>query len=386
MRPLTIAMLAPFGIRPKGTLAARMLPLAQALSRRGHRISIVAPPVLNPQDAGSSQVYDGVTVRHSRLPRLPGPAAVLEQAALLLRGALKVQPDLLYLFKPKGYGGLAALAPTGLPLVVDSDDWEGRGGWNELLAYPPPAKALFSWQEFDLPRRAAAVTVASRTLETQVWGAGVEPRRVFDLPNGISDLPPAVDRPDRPARRLLLYTRFWEFEVADVVAALAGIVAVYPDVRLLLVGRGERQEQERLLELAGRAGLAANVDYRGWVEPARLPELFALADVALVPMNDTLINRARGLAKLLELMAAGLPIVAGKVGQVGEYLAHGESSWLVAPGDAGALAQGTLRLLQDAALRARLGAAARRAAVAHCWDRLAPQAEAAFALALRGSR
>jgi glycosyltransferase involved in cell wall biosynthesis len=386
MRPLTVAMIAPFGIRPKGTLAARMLPLAHALSRRGHCISIVAPPLLNPQDAGSSRVYDGVTVAHSRLPCLPGPAAVLEQAALLRQGALKVQPDLLYLFKPKGYGGLAVLAPTRLPLIVDSDDWEGRGGWNELLPYPPPAKALFTWQEFDLPRRAAAVTVASRTLETQVWGAGVEPQRVFYLPNGISELPPAVTRPARPARTLLLYTRFWEFAVADVVAALAGIVAAYPEARLLLVGRGERNEQAHLLELAGRAGLAAQIDYRGWVEPAQLPELFALADIALVPMNDTLINRARGLAKLLELMAAGLPIVAGKVGQVGEYLAHGESGWLVAPGEAGALAQGALRLLHDAELRARLGAGARRAAAAHCWDRLAPQAEAAFALALTGSR
>ena len=43
-----ITMLAPFGIRPKGTLSARMLPLAQALPRRGHRVSIVAPPVQNP--------------------------------------------------------------------------------------------------------------------------------------------------------------------------------------------------------------------------------------------------------------------------------------------------------------------------------------------------
>ena len=77
-----------------------------------------------------------------------------------------------------------ALRPR-LPLVVDSDDWEGWGGWNDLLPYPASAKRLFAWQERDLPRRADAVTVASRTLQTQVWGSGVPPEEVFYLPNGI---------------------------------------------------------------------------------------------------------------------------------------------------------------------------------------------------------
>src|SRR4030095_2187177 len=96
--------------------------------------------------------------------------------------------------------------------------------------------------------------------------------------------------------------------------------------------RGERGEERELLRLAELAGGGAAIDYRGWVEPQRIsgpsrgreiggsrvcvephasPALLAAADIALAPMDDTLINRARGLAKLLELMAAGLPIVAG---------------------------------------------------------------------------
>jgi len=51
------------------------------------------------------------------------------------------------------------------------------------------------------------------------------------------------------------------------------------------------------MRLAERAGIAAAIDNRGWVAPERIPALLAAADLALVPMNDTLINRARGLAK-----------------------------------------------------------------------------------------
>jgi glycosyltransferase involved in cell wall biosynthesis len=402
MTAFRISMLAPFGIRPKGTLSARMLPLAQALARRGHHASIVAPPVQNPQDAGRRDVYDGVPVIHTPLPTLPGPAGVAQQVQSLLRATLAERPDVVHLFKPKGYSGLAALLlrllRPNLPLVLDTDDWEGWGGWNDLLPYPLAAKMLFAWQERDLPHRAAAVSVASRTLQAQVWGFGVLPERVFYLPNGIARIENEELKIEKRLHSdkqlstlnsqlsILLYTRFWEFDLRDLVAALVPIMAGCPAARLLVVGRGERGEERELLRLAERAGIAASIDYRGWIEPHAIPELLASADLALVPMDDTLINRARGLAKLLELMAAGLPIVAGQVGQTAEYIEDGRSGLLVPPGDPAALARAALALLADPALRARLGQGAQaRVAQHYTWDRLASSAERAYHLALHST-
>ncbi len=458
-------MLAPFGIRPKGTLAVRMLPLAQALVQRGHRVHIIAPPVHNPQDAGQTTTYDGVVVTHTPQPPLAFASSV-QHTAFLLNQVVADKPDLVHLFKPKGYSGLAAvllrmLRPS-LPLVVDTDDWEGWGGWNDLLPYPYAAKLLFAWQERDLPRRADGVTVASRTLQTQVWGHGVAPERVVYLPNGIwqhftlsprggaqSGLPPSPVPSPTSGRRgavgayggapnvqpplalweseqgeegccpipnpfpqgekgnragvppfpcmgwetegttapptLLLYTRFWEFAVPDVIAALVAIVQQRPDVRVLVIGKGERGEEHDLLRLATQAGIVSALDYCGWVEPSVLPLLFAEADIALAPMDDTLINRARCSVKLLELMAAGLPVIAGQVGQVMEYITHGESGILVAPSNPAALAQATLRLLDDTPLRLRLGKAAQARVVQHFnWDTLASTVEHAYGLALNG--
>jgi glycosyltransferase involved in cell wall biosynthesis len=372
-----------------------MLPLAQALVGRGHAVSIVAPPVQNPQDAGRHDLYDGVPVIHTALPRFSGAAGVAQQVRALLRAALAEQPDVLHLFKPKGYSGLAALLARklrpSLPLVVDTDDWEGWGGWNDLLPYPRAAKALFAWQERDLPRRADAVTVASRALQTQVWGFGVRPERVVYIPNGIGrtqigDRRSESQFPNSDFRSpiLLLYTRFWEFDVRDLVAALVPIVARCPGVRLLVVGRGERGQVQEFMRLAARAGVAQAIDNRGWVEPAQIPALLATADVALVPMDDTLINRARSLAKLLELMASGLPIVAGRVGQVAEYIEDGRSGLLVAPGDPAAMARAILTLLTDPPLRERIGQGARaRVAQHYTWDYLAPVLEQAYHLARR---
>jgi glycosyltransferase involved in cell wall biosynthesis len=101
-----------------------------------------------------------------------------------------------------------------------------------------------------------------------------------------------------------------------------------------------------------------------------------------VPVDDTLINRARCSAKLLELMAAGLPVVGSRVGQMSEYIRDGESGLLAAPGEPAALARGAIALLNDAALRARLANGARHAVAAFAWDALAPAAERAYRLAV----
>jgi glycosyltransferase involved in cell wall biosynthesis len=381
--PLRIAMIAPFGIRPKGTLSQRMLPLAQALVRRGHAVVIVAPPVQNPGDANTCVEYEGVAVVHTPLPRSPGPAAIAEQSLLLWRAAQAFAPDLIHLFKPKGFGGLAALLPRTTPLVVDTDDWEGWGGWNDLLPYPYPAKVLFAWQERDLPRRAQAVTVASRTLESLVWSFGVPPERVVYLPNGIgaqAEVPPASVS---GGPTLLLYTRFWEFAVPDLLAALVAIYQWCPDVRLLVIGKGERAEEELLLAGARRAGISGMIDYRGWTQPEHIPALLAQAQIALVPLDDTLINRARCSAKLIELMAAGLAVIAGDVGQSRAYIRDGENGLLVPPANPAALASAALRLLNDGVLTEQLRHAARRVVHEWHWDRLAPLAERAYTIAMR---
>jgi len=373
---MRIVMIAPFGIRPKGTLLARMLPLAQALHQRGHTITIVAPPVHNPVDGGTTRVYDGVAVTHTTAPPVGGPPAALWHTLALWQTVRRAQADLIHLFKPKGFGGLTVLARGRVPLVVDCDDWEGPGGWNDLLPYPPPAKALFAWQERDLPRRADAVTVVSRALETLVWAMGVSPQRVFYLPNGAWQMEVPPPSPS-PHPTIVLYTRFWELDLAEVAAVLTSVYHQRPDTRLLIIGKGERGEEQHLLTLATAQGWAAMIDYRGWQEPTAIPRLLASADVAIAPIRDTLINRARGMAKLIELMAAGLPIVASDVGTARDYLAPA-AGILVPPGDATAFATAVIHLLDDADARVRLRSAALAAAHRLRWDNLAPIAEAAY--------
>ncbi|MFQ5813146.1 MAG: glycosyltransferase family 4 protein [Anaerolineae bacterium] len=392
-KAMRIVMIGLFGLRPKGTMSVRALPLAQALVARGHQVDVIMPPWSYPQDSGREWEEDGVRIHNITLPlRFP----VLWHLIVtwrLVRRALASKPDIVHCFKPKGHAGLAAMAfwllkglgLTKARLVVDSDDWEGKGGWNEIENYTWLQRRFFAWQERWGLTHCDALTVASRALETIVWSLGVSPDKVFYVPNGVvSGFESNTQYPisniqftDHPT--VLLYTRFFEFQVERVVAIFQQVLAEVPEARLLVVGKGFFGEEERLLELMQEVGLADHLVYVDWVEPDELPAYFAAADVAIYPYDDTLINRTKCAVKLIDLMAAGVPVVADDVGQNGEYVVHGVSGLLVPAGDTDTFARNVVELLRDESLRAKLGKGARRRILGEFnWGKLVARVEEAY--------
>jgi len=381
-----------FGLRVKGTMSRRAMPMAKALAVRGHQVDVILPPWDCPEDSGREWEEEGVGVYNIALPPRFPPLFHLLVTWRLVRRALALKPDVVHCFKPKAYAGLSAaaiwllqkLGLTKVRLVVDSDDWEGWGGWNEIGDYTWVQKRFFAWQERWGLTHCNAVTVASRTLQTLAWSLGVAPKQVFYVPNGanlksqISNLqPPASNL--QPPFSVLLYTRFFEFQAERVLEVFERVAAEVPGVKLLIVGKGFSGEEEKLLHLASQRELADRIVYAGWVEPAQLADCLAAADVAIYPLDDNLLNRTRCSVKFVELMAAGLAIVAEDVGQSSEYIEHGCSGLLVEAGDTEAFARCVVRLLRDKSLRGALGNEARRRVCEEfTWERLVERIESAY--------
>lgn len=367
-------MIGPFGLKPKGTMAVRALPLAKALTRRGHQVSLVLPPWSYPPDSGKVWLEEGVRIDNTTIsPRAFIPFRLLAHIRTF-------QPDVIHVFKPKAYAGLAQwllwqLKSVGISqarLVLDEDDWEGAGGWNDMAPqdgskpYSPIFKRFFAWQEQWGLRHADAVTSASRALESIVWSLGIPPAKVLYLPNGVNALPPSsatggsirqeLHLGDAPV--LLLYTRFFEYDLARLVRILSQVFSRMPGAKLVIVGKGMFGEENRFLEMANTSGWRDAVIDAGWVDPTKLRGYFAASDAAIFPFDDTLLNRCKCSVKLIDLLANGVPVVADAVGQNKEYIRHNESGVLVAPGNVDAFTASVLDLLGDQEKRARLGACA----------------------------
>jgi len=151
-----------------------------------------------------------------------------------------------------------------------------------------------------------------------------------------------------------------------LVEGFARLRAAVPDAELLVVGDGPEREAVEA-DLAAR-GVAGAAELAGAVAPERVPELLARMDVAVAPYPP-LEGFYFSPLKIVEAMAAGLPVVASHVGGLDRLVADGTTGVLVPPGDAAALAAALADLAGDPAARAALGAAGRRAVLAaHTWD------------------
>ncbi len=387
---MRIAMIGPFGLHPKQTMRSRALGLARPLAARGHDVRLFMPPWDTPDEADRAWSEDGVALRY-----VPLSGGSLGIARRLAREALAWRPDVVHCFKPKAYSGLAAewlwrFHRRRVRLVMDGDDWEGAGGWNDIAPYTPLQKRFFARQERWGLTHAHAVTVASRALESLVWSLGAPPAQVAYIPNGPGIATREVSPGERAAARgrlglgerpaALVYSRLFEFDTERLVAVLAGIRAAVPDVAILLVGAGLYEaDGARFREQIAAAGLLEHVVDTGWVALQELPATLAAADVGLYLMDDTLLNRAKCPVKLADMLVAGVPVVGESVGQVAEYIRDGRTGTLCATGDAAGLTAAAVDLLQDGEERRRRGAAARSDALERfSWERLAGIAAAVY--------
>jgi glycosyltransferase involved in cell wall biosynthesis len=388
---MRIAMVGPFGLHPNKTMASRALGLARPLIQQGHTVTLFMPPWQTPEEADKQWQMDGVGLRY-----VPLRGGVLGITRRLLQEVLAWQPDVVHCFKPKAYSGLVAwwlwhFHRNRLRIIIDSDDWEGWGGWNELAPYTPLQKHFFAWQEQWGMRHNHSLTVASRALQTLAWGMGLPPDRVVYLPNGSGihcsvnsdqSSPPHPFTPSplhpltpSPPPTILVYSRLFEFDTKRLVTILHGVKTAVPNLHILMVGAGLFDDDAAdFRQQAAAAGILDSIEDAGWVAVEELPVLLARANVGIYLMEDTLLNRSKCPVKLADMLAVGVPVVAEAVGQVPEYVVNGRSGTLFPSGDTTGIINEIIDLLHNHERQAQLSAGAKAHIANHfSWEQLSSQ-------------
>jgi N-acetyl-alpha-D-glucosaminyl L-malate synthase BshA len=141
--------------------------------------------------------------------------------------------------------------------------------------------------------------------------------------------------------------------VEDVVATFARVHQSYP-AKLLMVGDGP--DRPKAEWIADTLGVSHDVLFVG--KQNDMVPFLSVADVLLLPSE----SESFGLVAL-EAMACEVPVVATRVGGLPEVVEHGEDGFLLGLGDVSAMAEASIRLVQDPQLRAEMGKSAREHAL-----------------------
>ena len=192
--------------------------------------------------------------------------------------------------------------------------------------------------------------------------ARTEGTRVFTVPNGVNvhRITPQPESPGAPVVTFVGTLKPWH----GVDVLLRARAQAHKDWQLRIIGDGPMRAE--LDDLARSLGI--DVDFRGAVAPDVIPQHMAgtAIGVAPYPAMDTDSDQYFSPLKVYEYMAAGLPVVASRVGQLPEIM--GESAYLVPPSDPEALAEALDALVANPAERARVGSDNRRQAEReHSW-------------------
>jgi len=223
--------------------------------------------------------------------------------------------------------------PSFLPLtrfsIVESDAVTAPSAWLAEATY----------RNLDVPRD-RAIEVIPNFVDTRRFSPAA------------ADAPRASSRP----AVLIHVSNFRSLKrVDDVVAIFAEARRRAPERAMTLQLVGDGPERKRIHGLVQTFGLDDCVQFLG--ERTDLPNVLRDADLFLLPSE----SESFGLAAL-EAMSCGVPVIASRVGGVPEVVVDGETGLLAPVGDVAAMAAHVVRLLADAPLRARLGAAARQRA------------------------
>jgi len=363
--------LIPSAYRPSiGGVEELSRQLALAYRKAGHQVSVYTNRW--PRSLPSSEMTDGIPI-HRLAFRLPHPSLrgrlsypltnrlVSREFHSLLR---KQGADVLHVqcVSSNTLYALRASRILGLPLVVTA---QGELTMDAARSFEVSDQLPSLLRE--AARQAAAFTACSgKTLsdvETFLGAAVPGARVVF---NGANLSAFSTAEPLELAPYALAVGRLVPQKGFDLlVRAWSGID--HHDHRLLIAGGGP--EEQRLRALISELGVDQSVDLLGPADRSTVPRLFAGASVVVIPSR---VDEGLPLVSI-ESMASGTPFVATVSGGIGEVVTDGVEGLLVPKEDVLALGQTLVRLLADAELRSRLGAAGRARAKALDWSVIADQ-------------
>jgi phosphatidyl-myo-inositol dimannoside synthase len=144
------------------------------------------------------------------------------------------------------------------------------------------------------------------------------------------------------AKVLMTVARLWSgdpYKGVDVtIRALPQIIRGFPEVKYLIIGRGD--DRPRLERLAVELGVAERVVFAGFVATEELPDHYRLADAYIMPSQEGF-----GIV-YLEAMACGKPVLAGDADGAVDPLQDGLLGWRVPHRDPDAVASACIEILQ----------------------------------------
>ena len=361
-------------------VAMTMAHIVEGMRARNHDVQLIRPRQDSADAAAHQARYREVLMRGLPIPRYPDlRMGVPSKRALVKLWALH-RPDVVHIATEGALGWSALQAALHLKLPVCSDFRTNFHAYSAHYGVGWLRKPIMAYLR-KFHNLGAFTMVPTEALRRELHTQGFRNLRVVAR---------GVDTAQfHPARRNAALREQWRVAPDDLVVACVGRLAQEKNLETLLAAFEAIQQdaphlaQARLLFVGDgpqRAELQArcpNALFAGQRHGDDLAAHYASADLVLFPsLTETFGNVTT------EAMASGVPLVAFDYAAAGQFIRSGENGLLAPMADRDAFVRAARALATDAALRQRLGAAARVSAAALDWHSIVARFEGVLSAAM----
>ena len=295
-------------------------------------------------ESSSDNLYQKNIFKFHYLKTLPPSLGRLRLAYSLLMSLLTRRPELVFCGHIKLAGLVNIFCKTlGIPYVILT---YGKEVWQPLPKLERQA----------LQQAASIWTISRYSRDRLITANQVNSHQVKILPCVVdgnyftpgSKPPELLDKYNlKDAKVLMTVARLWSGDIykgVDVtIRALPQILAVFPEVKYLVIGRGD--DRPRLAKLAQDLGVGDKVIFAGFVPTEELVAHYRVADAYIMPSQEGF-----GIV-YLEAMCCGLPVLSGDGDGSADPLQDGRLGWRVPHRDKDAVAAACIEIFQGENLR-----------------------------------
>ncbi len=258
-------------------------------------------------------------------------------------------------FGIEGVYALPLAEKLGVPLVTTFHGFDAT--LSTAGFFSSPAWAWYPLLRRRFSQRGDLFLCASAFIRERLLAQGFPSERTFVHYIGVDCAAITPRAPEEEEPVILHVARLVEVKGTEFL--IRAFAAVAPGARLVIIGDGPLRK--RLEQLARECAVTGRVEFLGALPHGQVLGWMRRAALLALPSVRTPSGRVEGLGMVvLEAAATGVPAVGSDLGGIRETILDGETGFLTPERDVAALAARMGELLADAALRRRMGAAARR--------------------------
>ena len=354
---MRIGIVCPYAWDIPGGVSAHVHDLANALIRKGHYVSVIAPA-----ESDEDLPFFVESTGKPRAVRYNGSVARLSFGPLVARRVSKWieqgQFDVLHVHEP--------LAPSVSVLAC----WAAKGPivatWHSSMDRSRVILSLAKLAQTVMEKVSARIAVSPAARQTMIEHLGGE---AVIIPNGV-DVQAFANASPMPGwgtdeETLLFFGRVDESRkgLAVLLNALPRIRETFPNLKILIAGPGDCDELLEELSVEDRACITQ----LGLVDEDMKPNVYASGTIYVAPNTG---GESFGIV-LLEAMASGTPVIASNLSAFNRVLADGECGKSFVNEDSESLADAVIELLNDKQEQARLRVAGLARVIDFDWDTVA---------------